>query len=55
MTDVAETNKVDGGDFGTVDEHGDTHATKNTVHERLRANSSIMQLKKIMGTYYVML
>jgi len=53
MSDVAASNKmeVEGqpkGEYGTVDEHGDTHATKNTVHSRLRANSSIMQLKKIM-------
>jgi len=50
MTDIAETHKVeaDGGDYGTIDEHGDTHMTKNTVHQRLRAHSSIMQLKKIL-------
>lgn len=50
MTDVAETNKavVDGGDYGTIDEHGDTHRAKNTVHSRLRASSSIMHLNKIM-------
>lgn len=35
-------------DFGEVDPHGDTHATQNTVHQRLRANSTIMQLKKIL-------
>nr|POE51744.1 pyruvate carboxylase [Quercus suber] len=36
------------GDYGVPDEHGDTHSTKNMVHQRLRANSSIMQLKKIL-------
>ena len=50
MTDIAESNSavVDEGDYGTIDENGDTHSTKNMVHHRLRANSSIMQLKKIM-------
>ncbi|KAK4898891.1 pyruvate carboxylase [Elasticomyces elasticus] len=54
MTDVAETNKVETqetsekGEWGTVAADGDTHATANTVHQRLRANSSIMQLKKIL-------
>lgn len=37
-----------GGDFGTIDEHGETHSTQNTVHQRLRAPSSIMQLNKLM-------
>lgn len=50
MTDIEDSNSaVVDGDYGTVDEHGDTHNTKNTVHSRLRANSSIMQLKKILG------
>lgn len=35
-------------EYGTADPHGDTHQTHNTVHTRLRANSSIMQLKKIL-------
>ncbi|QIW98005.1 hypothetical protein AMS68_003523 [Peltaster fructicola] len=35
-------------DFGTPDQHGDTHHQANTVHQRLRANSTIMQLKKIL-------
>ncbi|KAK4900730.1 pyruvate carboxylase [Elasticomyces elasticus] len=54
MTDVAETNKVETqetaekGEWGTVAADGDSHATANTVHQRLRANSSIMQLKKIL-------
>jgi len=49
MTDVAESNSaVVDGDYGTPHEDGDTHSTKNTVHQRLRANSSIMRLKKIL-------
>ena len=36
------------GEYGTIDEHGETHSTKNTVHTRLREPSSIMQLKKIL-------
>ncbi|KAF2717162.1 pyruvate carboxylase [Polychaeton citri CBS 116435] len=35
-------------DYGTPHHDGDTHQTANTVHSRLRANSSIMQLKKIL-------
>lgn len=31
------------------DEHGEHHPHRNSVHHRLRANSSIMQLKKLMG------
>ena len=54
MTDVAEANSVQtqetdqNGQWGTAVTDGDTHTTKNTVHQRLRANSSIMQLKKIL-------
>ena len=52
MTDVAETNRAEtqqtNGEWGTALEDGDTHSTRNTVHQRLRANSSIMQLKKIL-------
>lgn len=52
MTDVAETNRASthntNSEYGTADAEGDTHSTKNTVHQRLRANSSIMQMKKIL-------
>ncbi|KAK1815217.1 pyruvate carboxylase [Friedmanniomyces endolithicus] len=34
--------------WGTAHPDGETHASANTVHQRLRANSSIMQLKKIL-------
>lgn len=39
---------VEDGEYGTVDAGADTHQRANTVHQRLRANSSIMQLKKIL-------
>ncbi|WPH03664.1 Pyruvate carboxylase [Acrodontium crateriforme] len=39
---------ANGGDYGVPHADGDTHSTANTVHQRLRANSSIMQLKKIL-------
>jgi pyruvate carboxylase len=49
MTDVAESNRVQSNaDFGTPHEDGETHHHANTVHQRLRANSSIMQLKKLL-------
>jgi len=50
MSDIAETNQVktEGDDFAV--EEDDSADIKNTVHHRLRANSSIMQLKKILGT-----
>ena len=35
-------------EYGTRDPNGDSHQQRNTVHQRLRANSSIMQLKKIL-------
>jgi pyruvate carboxylase len=31
------------------DEHGEHHPHRNSVHHRLRASSSIMQLKKLLG------
>jgi hypothetical protein len=35
-------------EYGTPDADGDTHQTANTVHSRLRANSSIMHIKKLL-------
>ena len=32
------------------EEHGEHHPHRNSVHHRLRASSSIMQLKKLLGT-----
>jgi len=52
MTDVAGTNKikVQGGGQSAQEESQDHGSLdKNSVHSRLRANSSIMNLKKIMG------
>ncbi|KAF4554070.1 Pyruvate carboxylase-like protein 2 [Elsinoe fawcettii] len=50
MSSIAAASKADilAGEYGTPDEHGETHQTKNTVHSRLRAPGSIMQLKKIL-------
>jgi pyruvate carboxylase len=55
MSDNAASNRetimADGAnhhEYGTPDADGDTHQTANTVHSRLRANSSIMHLKKIL-------
>ncbi len=28
------------------------HSQKNSVHQRLRANSTIMQVRKLLGTSY---
>lgn len=35
-----------------IEEGVDTH-TQNTVHARLRANSSVMKAKKILGTPFL--
>lgn len=35
-------------EYGTPDADGETHHIANTVHSRLRANSSVMSLKKIL-------
>nr|OQO16547.1 Pyruvate carboxylase [Rachicladosporium sp. CCFEE 5018] len=52
MADTAASNEVavqeKDHDYGTPHHDGDTHSTANTVHQRLRANSTIMQLKKIL-------
>jgi len=39
-----DENDVDDG------QHGEHHPHRNSVHHRLRASSSIMQLKKLLGT-----
>jgi pyruvate carboxylase len=39
---------IDDNDFD--EEHGEHHPHRNSVHHQLRASSSIMQLKKILGT-----
>jgi len=40
---------IDENDFDEGD-HGEHHPHRNSVHHRLRASSSIMQLKKLLGT-----
>ncbi|KAM3414879.1 Pyruvate carboxylase [Cercospora zeina] len=47
-SNARDESAIDDGDFGTQDPHGETHHQKNTVHQRLRANSSIMQINKIL-------
>jgi len=49
MTDAQALGRVNShGEYGTPHADGETHTHANTVHQRLRANSSIMQLKKIL-------
>lgn len=43
----AASSAIDDNDFD--DEHGEHHPHRNSVHHRLRASSSIMQLKKLLG------
>ena len=45
---MADDSAVADGEYGTPYADGETHRNANTVHQRLRANSSIMQLKKIL-------
>jgi pyruvate carboxylase len=44
---AASSSAIDDNEFD--DEHGEHHPHRNSVHHRLRASSSIMQLKKILG------
>ncbi|KAK7184882.1 pyruvate carboxylase [Paraphaeosphaeria sporulosa] len=44
----AAASAIDESEFD--DEHGEHHPHRNSVHHRLRANSSIMQLKKLMAS-----
>jgi pyruvate carboxylase len=46
--DKNASSAIDENDFD--DEHGEHHPHRNSVHHRLRASSSIMQLKKLLGT-----
>ncbi|PSN60385.1 pyruvate carboxylase [Corynespora cassiicola Philippines] len=43
---AAASSAIDDNDFD--DEHGEHHPHRNSVHHRLRASSSIMQLKKLL-------
>lgn len=47
MTDASETNRAQA-DYGTPHANGDNENHANMVHQRLRANSSIMNMKKIL-------
>ncbi|PVI03812.1 pyruvate carboxylase [Periconia macrospinosa] len=46
--DAAAANSSAIDDLEYDDEHGEHHPHRNSVHHRLRANSSIMQLKKLL-------
>ncbi|OAL06600.1 pyruvate carboxylase [Phaeosphaeriaceae sp. SRC1lsM3a] len=46
VTDKNASSAIDENDFD--DEHGEHHPHRNSVHHRLRASSSIMQLKKLL-------
>jgi pyruvate carboxylase len=37
------------------DEHHEHHIHRNSIHHRLRASSSIMQLKKILGAHTLLI
>jgi hypothetical protein len=48
MADLASSSAVP---EQAIDDSEEMHVeVKNSVHQRLRANSSIMQLKKLLGT-----
>jgi pyruvate carboxylase len=46
--DLNASSAIDDNDFD--EDHGEHHPHRNSVHHKLRASSSIMQLKKILGT-----
>ena len=48
-TQPVDNSAIDENDFD--DEHGEHHPHRHSVHHRLRASSSIMQLKKLLGTW----
>jgi pyruvate carboxylase len=47
--DKNASSAIDENDFD--EDHGEHHPHRNSVHHKLRASSSIMQLKKILGTF----
>jgi pyruvate carboxylase len=49
VPDKNDASAIDDNDFDEG-EHGEHHPHRNSVHHRLRASSSIMQLKKLLGT-----
>jgi len=48
--DQNASSAIDENDFD--DEHGEHHPHRNSVHHQLRASSSIMQLKKLLGRHF---
>jgi pyruvate carboxylase len=48
VTDKSASSAIDENEFD--DSHGEHHPHRNSVHHHLRASSSIMQLKKLLGT-----
>jgi pyruvate carboxylase len=51
VTDKNASSAIDDNEFDDEHgEHGEHHPHRNSVHHRLRASSSIMQLKKLLGT-----
>jgi pyruvate carboxylase len=56
MSDIEalKRTKASGSTEEAIEDGVDTH-TQNTVHERLRANSSVMKAKKILGMSYSVL
>jgi|TARA_R110002003_G_scaffold13_25_gene1019 pyruvate carboxylase len=49
VPDKNASSAIDENDFDDG-EHGEHHPHRNSVHHQLRASSSIMQLKKLLGT-----
>jgi pyruvate carboxylase len=47
--DQNASSAIDENDFD--EDHGEHHPHRNSVHQKLRASSSIMQLKKLLGTF----
>jgi pyruvate carboxylase len=45
--DQNASSAIDENDFD--EDHGEHHPHRNSVHHHLRASSSIMQLKKLLG------
>lgn len=44
---AASSSAIDDNEYD--EEHGEHHPHRNSVHHQLRASSSIMQLKKLLG------
>jgi pyruvate carboxylase len=49
--DKNASSAIDDNDFD--EDHGEHHPHRNSVHHKLRASSSIMQLKKLLGTFNI--